>query len=131
MAKMPEGSKLIYNPSSAAPGFMIKNVLCLPGVPSILKSMSVNIKKLLKPGTKLFNNTITVSTVESHIAKPIEKVQKKYKTAVEIGSYPFFRQGKVGVSIVMRGERIKKLQSCHNDIIKILRKKNLKIYRGN
>ena len=131
MAKMPEGSKLIYNPSSAAPGFMIKNVLCLPGVPSILKSMSVNIKKLLKPGTKIFNSTITVSTVESHIAKPIEKVQKKYKTAVEIGSYPFFRQGKVGVSIVMRGERIKKLQSCHNDIIKILRKKNLKIYRGN
>jgi len=42
MAKMPSGSKLIYNPSSAAPGFMIKNVLCLPGVPSLLQSMIPN-----------------------------------------------------------------------------------------
>ena len=39
MAKMPRGAKLIYNPSSAAPGFMTKNVLSLPGVPSILNSM--------------------------------------------------------------------------------------------
>ena len=45
MAKMPAGSKLIYNPSSAAPGFIIKNVICLPGVPLILKSMIHNIKK--------------------------------------------------------------------------------------
>ena len=45
MAKMPSYSKLIYNPSSAAPGFMIKNVLCLPGVPSILKSMMPNLKR--------------------------------------------------------------------------------------
>ncbi len=37
MAKIPEGSKLIYNPSSAAPGFKIKNVFCLPGVPLILQ----------------------------------------------------------------------------------------------
>ena len=46
MAKMPTGSKLIYNPSSAAPGFMIKNVICLPGVPSILKSMLGGLKSL-------------------------------------------------------------------------------------
>ena len=49
MAKMPDNSKLIYNPSSAAPGFMIKNVICLPGVPLILKSMVHNLKKYLKP----------------------------------------------------------------------------------
>ena len=46
MAKMPEGSKLIYNPSSAAPGFIIKNVICLPGVPLILKSMLHNLKNI-------------------------------------------------------------------------------------
>ena len=40
------GSKLIYNPSSAAPGFMIKNVICLPGVPSILKSMLIILKNI-------------------------------------------------------------------------------------
>ena len=57
MAKMPSGSKLIYNPSSAAPGFMIKNVICLPGVPSILKSMVYNLKKYLKPGSKIYSTT--------------------------------------------------------------------------
>ena len=50
MAKMPEGSRLIYNPSSAAPGFIIKNVICLPGVPLILKSMIHNLQKYLKTG---------------------------------------------------------------------------------
>ena len=45
MAKMPRGAKLIYNPSSAAPGFIIKNVLSLPGVPSILNSMIENCKR--------------------------------------------------------------------------------------
>ena len=46
MAKMPKGAKLIYNPSSAAPGFIIKNVICLPGVPSILQSMAINLKNI-------------------------------------------------------------------------------------
>ena len=45
MAKMPRGSKLIYNPSSAAPGFVTKNIFSLPGVPSILKSMIENCKR--------------------------------------------------------------------------------------
>ena len=52
MAKLPATSKLIYNPSSAAPGFKIRNVLCLPGVPSILKSMIENTKRLLQKGQK-------------------------------------------------------------------------------
>ena len=52
MAKMPLKSKLIYNPSSAAPGFITKNVLSLPGVPSILNSMIENCKKYLKKGSK-------------------------------------------------------------------------------
>ena len=56
----PEGAKLVFNPSSAAPGFVIKNVICLPGVPSILKSMSVNLKKYLKPGLKTYSLTVSV-----------------------------------------------------------------------
>ena len=52
MAKMPNGSKLIYNPSSAAPGFKTRNVLSLPGVPSILKSMIENCKNILSKDQK-------------------------------------------------------------------------------
>ena len=130
MAKMPEGAKLVFNPSSAAPGFVIKNVICLPGVPSILKSMSGNLKKYLKPGLKTYGLTISVETIESNIAKGLESVQKKYKKFVEIGSYPFFRLGKIGISIVIRSSNKISLQSCHKAIIKMLRNKKIKIFRG-
>ena len=130
MARMPSGSKLILNPSSAAPGFMIKNVICLPGVPSILKSMINNLKKYLVPGLKTYTSTISVETIESNIARGLEKAQKKYKNFVDIGSYPFFRLGKIGVSIVMRSSNKIRLQSCHKNIIKILKRKKIKIFKG-
>ena len=130
MAKMPEGAKLVFNPSSAAPGFVIKNVICLPGVPSILKSMSGNLKKYLKPGLKTYSLTVTVETIESNIAKGLETVQKKYKKNVEIGSYPFFRLGKIGISVVIRSSNKISLQSCHKAINKMLRNKKIKIFRG-
>ena len=130
MAKMPEGSRLIYNPSSSAPGFIIKNVICLPGVPSILKSMTDNLRKFLKPGIKTYSLTISAKTIESKIAKRLENIQKKYKKFVEIGSYPFFRLGKIGVSIVMRSSNKNSLQSCHKDIIKMIKNKKIKIFKG-
>ena len=129
MAKMPEGSKLIYNPSSAAPGFIIKNVICLPGVPLILKSMMHNLKKHLDPGVKTFNVSINCITVESRIAIELGKIQNKYKKNVEIGSYPFFRLGKIGVSIVISSSKKSNLQSCHKDIVKVIKKKKIKIIK--
>ena len=95
-------AKLIYNPSSAAPGFITKNVLSFPGVPSILNSMIENSKKYLVKGLKIHSKTINLFTVESNISKQLEKIQKKYKKYVDIGSYPFFRLGKIGVSVVSR-----------------------------
>ena len=130
MAKMPEGSKLIYNPSSAAPGFIIKNIICLPGVPLILQSMVHNLKKYLKPGKKIFSLSINCQTVESAIARELGSIQKKYKNIVEIGSYPFFRLGKIGVSIVLRSSKKKGLQSCHKNIIKMIKKKRILIVKG-
>ena len=126
MAKMPKGSSLIYNPSSAAPGFKIKNIFCLPGVPSILKSMIENTKKYLKKGSKSYSKTINANTVESHIAKELTKVQNKYKNEISIGSYPFFRLGKVGVSIVIRSKNEKKINNCFILIKKILKMKKVK-----
>jgi len=130
MAKMPEGSRLVYNPSSAAPGFIVKNVICLPGVPSILKSMMDNLRKFLKPGLKTYSLTVSASTIESKIAKGLGRIQTKYKRFVEIGSYPFFRLGKIGVSIVARSSNKNSLQSCHKDIIKMIRNKKIKIFKG-
>ena len=129
MAKMPDNSKLIYNPSSAAPGFMIKNVICLPGVPLILKSMVHNLKKYLKPGARIFSKSINCQTVESQIAVGLNKIQKKYKKTVEIGSYPFFRLGKIGVSIVTRSTSKIKLKQVDKEIKKFVNKKKIQILK--
>ena len=79
MAKMPRGAKLIYNPSSAAPGFIIKNVLSLPGVPSILNSMIENCKRYLIKGLTIHSQTLNLFTVESNISKKLELIQKNIK----------------------------------------------------
>ena len=102
MAKMPISSRLIYNPSSAAPGFVTKNVLSLPGVPSIINSMIENCKRYLIKGLKVHSKTINLFTVESNISKNLEVIQNKYKKNVDIGSYHFFRLGKICVSVVFR-----------------------------
>ena len=124
---MPKGSKLIYNPSSAAPGFKIKNVFCLPGVPSILKSMIHNCSIYLKKGLKTHSDSINLITVESNISKELEKIQKKFRRDIDIGSYPFFRLGRVGVSIVLRSQKKHKIQLCKKEILKnIVKKKKIK-----
>jgi molybdenum cofactor synthesis domain-containing protein len=128
MAKMPHGSKLIYNPSSAAPGFMIKNVLCLPGVPSILKSMMPNLKKFLIKGPFVNTTTISLLSVESRIADHLTKLQKKYSKKVDIGSYPFFRLGKIGVSIVIRSINKNLIKKCSIELLKIVKKNKIKKY---
>ena len=129
MAKMPLGSKLIYNPSSAAPGFKTKNVLSLPGVPSILKSMIENCKRYLVKGLKIHSKTLNLYTVESNIAKKLGQLQKKYKKYVEIGSYPFFRLGKIGVSIVCRSTSLIKLKKVNRDLIKMVKSKKIEILK--
>jgi molybdenum cofactor synthesis domain-containing protein len=129
MAKMPRGSKLIYNPSSAAPGFMTKNVLSLPGVPSILNSMIENSKKYLVNGLKVHSKTLNLYTIESNISKQLGQIQKKYEKAVDIGSYPFFRLGKIGVSIVTRSTSSTKLKLVNKDLLSLIKTKKIKILK--
>lgn len=126
MAKIPDQATLIYNPSSGAPGFIIENVFCLPGVPSILKSMVEGLKNKIIGGKKILSKTISVSTVESEIAKPLEDIQNKFKN-IEIGSYPFFRLGTVGVSIVMRSTEKNQIDECSRQIVRFIKKKKIHI----
>jgi len=129
MAKMPKGSKLIYNPASAAPGFLIKNVFSLPGVPSILNSMIENCKRYLVKGLKVHSKTLNLYTVESNIAKELGQIQKKYKKFVDIGSYPFFRLGKIGVAIVTRSTSLSKLRSVNKQLMRLVKLKKIKILK--
>jgi molybdenum cofactor synthesis domain-containing protein len=129
MAKMPSRAKLIYNPSSAAPGFVIKNVLSLPGVPSILNSMIENCKRYLIKGEKVYSKTLNLYTVESNISKKLGLIQKKYKKFVDIGSYPFFRLGKIGVAIVTRSTSTTKLKNVNKELLKLAKLKKILILK--
>ena len=101
MVWMPENANLILNPTSGAPGFSVDNVFCLPGVPSILKSMLGGLKNKIVGGKPILSLTVSLKTVESEIADSLTKAQNNNKD-VEIGSYPFFHAGKLGVSIVIQ-----------------------------
>ena len=104
MTKMPRGAKLIKNPLTLAPGFVIENVYVLPGVPLIMQKMFDNLIKSLKINNPIISKTINTSLFESIIAKSLDKIQKKYNNC-EIGSYPSFDiKRKVGnVNIVVSG----------------------------
>ena len=126
MAWMPTNSNLIYNPTSGAPGFNVENVFCLPGVPSILKSMLGDISHKLVGGEPILSQTINLRTVESEIAKSLSMVQNNNKD-VDIGSYPFFRAGKLGVAIVLRSTTQSQIDKCNLEIIKFVKEKNIEI----
>ena len=126
MIWMPRGAKLILNPTSGAPGFYVKNVFVLPGVPSILKSMLGGIKNKIVGGNPIISHTISLRTFESHIAESLTVVQNKYKN-VEIGSYPFFQAGKLGVSIVMRSDDEGLIKKCTSDIMIFINEKKIEV----
>ena len=126
MAWTPSQAKLILNPTSGAPGFIIGNVYCLPGVPSILKSMLGGLNNLISGGKPIISHTINLRTVESEIAKSLTLVQDSNKD-VEIGSYPFFKAGKLGVAIVIRSDEQSKIDICTSQILEFVNKKNIKI----
>ena len=126
MVWMPENAELILNPTSGAPGFNVKNVFCLPGVPSILKSMLGSLKNKIVGGQPILSHTISLRTVESEIANSLTKVQDQNKD-VEIGSYPFFHAGKLGVSIVLRSENQSKIDDCNSQILKFVKQKKIEI----
>ena len=126
MVWMPENAKLILNPTSGAPGFNVENVFCLPGVPSILKSMLGGLKNKIVGGEPILSHTISLKTVESEIANSITQIQDQNKE-VEIGSYPFFHAGKLGVSIVIRSEDQSKIDNCNSQILKFVKEKKIEV----
>jgi len=126
MVWMPRNANLILNPSSGAPGFNVENVFCLPGVPSILKSMLGGLKNKIAGGDPILSHTISLKTVESVIANSLTNVQDKNKD-VEIGSYPFFQAGNLGVSIVIRSENQIKIDKCSSEILEFVDEKKIEI----
>ena len=84
------------------------------------------LKNKIVGGQPILSHTISLKTVESEIASSLTKVQDKNKE-VEIGSYPFFHAGKLGVSIVLRSEDQSKIDLCNSQILEFIQEKKLKL----
>ncbi len=103
MAQVPEGSTLIKNTVSGAPGFQVDNIFVLAGIPSIAQNMFGHLKNSLKQGQYPFTITLFSETSEGLIAPYLTEAQLAFP-AVEIGSYPQWKDANDhGVSIVLKG----------------------------
>lgn len=120
MADIPEGAGLIHNPVSKAPGFQIENVFVLAGVPSIMEAMFEGIKERLTGGEKVASITITAFIPEGDLAGPFGRLQEEFP-AVEMGSYPFFRGGRLGSSLVLRSPDVTALAAAAESLRAMIR----------
>ena len=117
MAIIPIGAKLIDNPVSAAPGFIVENVYVFAGVPQIMHSMFGGVSNQLIGGKYIFSKTITCNLGEGKIAKSLKYIEDKYKN-LKIGSYPYFRPESFGTSIVLRCEKEEIIDKASEELIR-------------
>src|SRR3546814_7087902 len=103
MARVPEGADLIPNRMSGAPGIKLGNVHLMAGVPHITAGMLVALTGTLKGGAPLLSETIGCWTAESEVADLLRKVEQAHEQC-QIGSSPFFREGRGGANFVGFGE---------------------------
>ncbi len=102
MTRVPAGGTLIHNPVSKAPGFQIENVFVMAGVPMIMKEMFEGIRDRLVGGAPMLTRTIASGLAEGQLAGRLGDLQARFP-AIDIGSYPYYRAGRFGVAIVLRG----------------------------
>jgi molybdenum cofactor synthesis domain-containing protein len=119
MAMIPKGATLINNPVSGAPGFKIENVFVMAGVPRIMQAMFDDVKTQIKRGKPVLSNTIACSLAESAVAEKLEKIQDRYPS-VNIGSYPHFRGGILGLSLVLRSTDDPVLDAATREVIDLI-----------
>ncbi len=102
MARIPDGATLIDNPVSTAPGFTLRNVHVMAGVPSVFQAMVASMLPTLTGGAPLLSRTLRVIRGEGDIAGPLGDFAAAH-AALSVGSYPFIKEGVYGANIVVRG----------------------------
>jgi molybdenum cofactor synthesis domain-containing protein len=103
MATMPQGAVLIDNGRTIAPGFSMGNVHVMAGVPTIMRTMFDMLAPTLEGGTPVISRSVHAAEVkEGDIADGLTQIQGRY-AALDLGSYPYYREGGGGVAIVAKG----------------------------
>ncbi|MBT4486894.1 MAG: competence/damage-inducible protein A [Rhodospirillaceae bacterium] len=120
MARTPIGASLVENPVSKAPGFRVENVYVLAGIPSVCQAMFHSLKHELVGGDPVQSVAIAVHLAEGTLANGLTALQEKYPD-VGLGSYPFYRDGRFGASIVARSQVPDRLADAAHEIRQMMR----------
>ena len=119
MARVPNGADLIANRMSGAPGIKIGNIFIMAGVPHITAGMLDALTGTLEGGAPMLSRTIGCWVAESEIADMLGRTEKAHE-GCQIGSYPFFREGRVGSNFVVRSTEQAALDACANALVTAL-----------
>lgn len=101
MARVPEGAGLLDNARTGAPGIRIDNIFIMAGVPAITQGMLASLDGKLEGGLPVLSRSVGAWTAESRVADLLGAVEKAHD-GVQIGSYPFWREGRTGANFVLR-----------------------------
>jgi molybdopterin-biosynthesis enzyme MoeA-like protein len=129
MARVPEGAELIENRMSGAPGIRIGNVFVMAGVPHITAGMLDWLTGKLEGGAPLVSRTIGCRVAESEVADLLRKAEQAH-VGVAIGSYPFFREGRVGANFVIRATDPALADACTADLTAALERAGHAVVAG-
>lgn len=119
MAYIPQGARLIDNPLSGAPGFQIDNVFVMAGVPAIMRLMFDGIADRLVGGDPIITLNVATNIGEGVFAHDVSRLQEQYPD-ISIGSYPYFRDRKLGVNLVLRSTDAGRLEALKAELITAL-----------
>jgi molybdopterin-biosynthesis enzyme MoeA-like protein len=111
MARVPEGASLIENRMSGAPGIRHGNIFIMAGVPHITAMMLDALSGTLDGGAPLLSRSIGCWVAESEVAELLRSTETAHQ-GCQIGSYPFFREGRVGANFVIRSTEDAALDAC-------------------
>jgi molybdenum cofactor synthesis domain-containing protein len=111
MARVPDGAELIENRMSGAPGIRIGNMFLMAGVPHITAGMLDALTGTLEGGLPVLSATLGCWVAESEIADMLGATERAHE-GCQIGSYPFFREGRVGANFVIRSVDQAQLDGC-------------------
>lgn len=129
MARVPQGADLIENRMSGAPGIRYRNIFIMAGVPHITAGMLDSLTGTLEGGLPLLSVTIGCWVAESEIADLLAQTEKAHE-GCQIGSYPFFREGRTGANFVIRSTDPDKLDSCATALTQALEEKGWPVAQG-
>lgn len=119
MARVPDGATLIPNRYTGAPGIQFDNIFLMAGVPQITAGMLDALSGTLEGGLPLLSESVGCWVQESEVADLLRETEQSH-VSCQIGSYPFWREGKSGANFVIRSVDAADLADCVRELVRRL-----------